>query len=83
MREKKNGKESMRNYVGGTVLLNCSFYLVLFVLCRCCCMGFSLAAERGGCSLVVVHRLLTAAAFLVAEHGSSSHGFITCSTWAR
>lgn len=27
MREKKNGKESMRNYVGGTVLLNCSFYL--------------------------------------------------------
>ena len=41
-----------------------SFYLfVLTLLGLCCCMGFSLAAESKGCSMVVVDRLLTAVTF--------------------
>jgi len=31
--------------------------------------GLSLVAESWGCSLAVVHRLLTAVTSLVAEHG--------------
>ena len=34
-----------------------------------CCMGFSLVAAGGVHSPVVVHRLLTVVAYLVAEHG--------------
>lgn len=34
-----------------------------------CCAGFSLVAESGGDSRAVVHRLLTVAASLGAEHG--------------
>ena len=47
------------------------FYLFLFlaVLGLCCCaQAFSSCGERG-LLFVVVHRLLTAVASLVAEHG--------------
>ena len=36
-------------------------------------MGFSLAAVREGYALIAVHRLLIAAASLIAEHGLSAH----------
>ena len=39
-----------------------------------CCSGFSLAAASGQYSLVVVCRLLTAAASLVAECWALGHG---------
>ena len=42
--------------------------VVLAVLGLHCCMGFSLVAVSRGNSLVVIHGLLTAVAFLVAEH---------------
>ena len=45
------------------------FYLFIAVLGLRCCLGFSLGAAGGGYSLVVVHRLLTEVASLVAEHG--------------
>ena len=32
-----------------------------------CCVGFPLVADSRGCSLVVMHRLLTVVALLVAE----------------
>ena len=44
-------------------------FLFLAVLGLCYHAGSSLVAERGGCSLAEVHGLLTAAAFLVVEHG--------------
>ena len=51
--------------------------------------GLSLIAVSGGCSLVVVHRLLTTVAFFVVEHGLSScdsqtleHRLNGCGTWA-
>ena len=47
------------------ILFTCLFLTVLG-LHRC--LGFSLAAVRGGSSLVAVHGLLTAAASLVVEH---------------
>ena len=37
-------------------------------------MGFSLVVTSRGSSLVAVHRLLIAAAFLVADHGSRREG---------
>ena len=37
-------------------------------------MGFSLLVTSRGYSLVAVHRLLIAAAFLVADHGSRREG---------
>ena len=44
-------------------------YLFLVALCLCCCAwAFSSCSERG-LLFVVVHGLLTAVAFLVAEHG--------------
>ena len=42
-----------------------------------CCAGFSLVAESGGYSPVVVHGLLIALASLVAEQGLTS-----CDAWA-
>ena len=50
---------------------------------------FSLVVERGGYSLVVVHRLLIAVASLV-EHGlwfaqasvAVAHGLSSCGSWA-
>ena len=36
--------------------------------------GLSLVAASGGCSLVVVCRLLIVVASLVAEHGLQAHG---------
>ena len=44
-------------------------YLFLAVLGLQSYVGFSLVAESGGCSLVVVHGLLTVMAFPVSEHG--------------
>ena len=41
----------------------------------CCCAGFSLVAEGGGYSLVVVHGLLVAVVSLV-EHG-------LCACWLQ
>ena len=44
-------------------------YLMLAVLGLRCCSGFSLGAESRGYPLAVVHRLLTALASLVVDHG--------------
>ena len=48
-------------------------YLFLAVLGLCCCVGFSLVAESGGYSLVVMHGLLIAVVFLVVKHGRMAH----------
>ena len=45
------------------------FNLFLAILSLPCCAGLSLVGASWGCSLVAVHRLLTATASLVAEHG--------------
>ena len=47
-------------------------YLFLAVLGLCRCMGFSLVAASGGCSLGAVLRLLIVVASLVAEHKLSN-----------
>ena len=44
------------------------FLLFIFVLGLCCCAGFSLVAESGGSSPVVMLWLLIAVDFLVEEH---------------
>ena len=49
--------------------LNNFIYLFLAVLGFHCCVCFSLVVECGSYCLVVVHRLLIAAASLVAERG--------------
>ena len=56
-------------------------YIFLTVLGLHCCTVFSLVAESGGHSPVVVCSLLTAVASLVVEHGPYA-GFISCSSWA-
>ena len=43
-------------------------YLFLTVLGLHCCVGFSLVAVSGGCSLVAARGLLTAVASFVAGH---------------
>ena len=45
------------------------YLLFLAMLDLCCCMGSSLVAAGGGCSLVAVLRLLTLMASLDVEHG--------------
>ena len=53
-------------------------------------LGLSLVLESGSYSLVVVHRLLIAAASLAAEHGlqgawasaAAACGLSTCDSWA-
>ena len=49
-------------------LFNNFIYLFLAVLGLCCCAGFFLVAVSGDYTPVVVSRLLTAVASLVAEH---------------
>ena len=50
----------------------------------CCCVGFSLAVESGGCSPVGVLGLLIAVASLAAGHGlQGTPGFSSCSTRAQ
>ena len=44
------------------------FYLFLPVKGLCCCMDFSLVAESGGNTLVVICKFLIVVASLVAEH---------------
>ena len=44
-------------------------YLFLAVLGLCCCVGSFSSCGEQGLLFVVVHGLLTAVAFLVAEHG--------------
>ena len=44
------------------------YFFFLAVLGLHCCMGFSLVVASGGYSLVAVHGLITAVAFLVVEH---------------
>ena len=44
------------------------FYLFLPVKGLCCCMDFSLVAESGGNTLVVMCKFLIVVASLVAEH---------------
>ena len=56
------------------------FYL-LSVLALHCCTGFSLVAAIRGYSLVAGHRLLTAAASLVAEHGPSGAPASAVAAW--
>ena len=52
-------------------------YLIIFpVLGLLCCVGFCLAEESGGYSLVVVRRWLSVVASLVAEQRLDS-----CGTW--
>ena len=46
-----------------------SFTYFFAVLGLCCCMDFSLAAASRGYPPAAVHRLLTAVASLVADHG--------------
>ena len=56
----------------------------------CCCKGFSLVEESGGCSLAVVGRLLIVVASPVAEHGlpgmqasvAAARGLRGCGSWA-
>ena len=45
-----------------------------------CCVGFSVVGESRGYFLVVVHRLLTVVASLVAEHGPL--GWTAGSPWS-
>ena len=47
----------------------CFIYLLLAVLCLCCCVGFSVVVMSRGSSLVVVHRFLIAVVSFSAEHG--------------
>ena len=49
-----------------------------------CCVGFSLIAASGGCSLATVHRLLIAMAFFIVQHRLSRvHGLhASCDSWA-
>ena len=50
----------------------------------CCCVGFSLAVESGGCSPVGVLGLLIAVASLAVGHGlQCTTGFSSCSTRAE
>ena len=49
------------------ILLNLAFFLAALGL-RCCAQAFSSCGERG-LLFVAVRGLLTAVAFLVAEHG--------------
>ena len=69
------------------VILSLSLFkkinLFLAVLGHCiffAACGLSLVAASAGCSLVAVHRLLIALAFLVAEHEHT--GFSSCGTQA-
>ena len=54
-----------------SILFFLSFFLT--VLGLHCYMGFSLVVASRGCSLVMLHRLLTAMASPVAEPGSRAH----------
>ena len=56
------------------------FYLFVAVLGLRCCVGFPLVVLSWGYSLVGVHRLLIAVAFLVAEqaHALGRVGFSSC-----
>ena len=58
------------------------FMYLLPVLGLHCCTGCSLAIASWGYSLVAVQGLLTAVAFLVAEHGPRAPGLSSCGTWA-
>ena len=40
-------------------------------------------AKSRGCSLVGVHRLLTAVASLIVEQGSRVHGLSSCGAWVQ
>ena len=46
-----------------------SYIILFFFLVFVAAQGVSLVAVGSGCSLVATHRLLIAAASLVAEHG--------------
>ena len=60
-------------YCRGILFLFCKevFFFILkkflAVLGLCCCVGFFLVAASRACSLVAVHRLLTAVASLAVE----------------
>ena len=57
-------------------------YLFLAALdLHCCVWAFSSCGERG-LLFVVVHELLIAVAFLVAEHGLQAHGLSSRGSWA-
>ena len=45
------------------------FFFFSSVLGLHCCVGFYLVVVRGGYSLVMVHELLIALVFFVADHG--------------
>ena len=60
------------NNLGFRNTLEKSFYILLYLfwgmLGLHCCVGFSVVGESRGYFLVVVHRLLTVVASLVADH---------------
>ena len=65
-------------------------YLFLVVLRLHCCTGFSLVAESGSYSPVVIHRLLMTVTPLVEEHRPqgtqasvvAAHALSSCGSWA-
>ena len=62
------------------------FLIVLFiylaVLGLCCCVGLSLVAASGDCSLIAVHGFLILVASLITEHGLQSiWTSVVSSTW--
>ena len=57
-------------------------YLFLAVLDLCCCVGYSLVAASGDCSLVVVHVLLIAVASCWGAQAVGCTGFSNCDSWA-
>ena len=59
------------------------FICLFWTLGLPCCMDFSLVAGRRGYSLVVVHRLLTAVAYLVAKQAVGCVGFSSCDMRAQ
>ena len=58
-------------------------YLFTAVLGLCCCTGFPLAVEGGGCSLVAEHGLLTALASRSRARALGHSGVSNCGTRAQ
>ena len=77
-------KEALYEHWAAFIFLkNIYLFIFIFVCTGSCCVGFSLVAERGDHSLVVVPRLLLAMTPLAAEHWALwPPGFSICGMWA-
>ena len=70
------------------ILIKKNVFIYLAVLGLGCCMGFSLVAGSGGCSLVAVCSVLTAVASPAVAHGGegvqasavAAHGLQGCNS---